>query len=188
MREFKEQLRATKLALERRFKTKIDTKLHILLWMVVHAIETINRVLVGADGRTPHYRLYNNDVNGNMLEFGEIVYAKFLKKASRKLSLKSRVIRGIWLGIDPKTGEHRVALLSGGPVVRARTVIRVPDSEKWNAEEVMKIVATPRQPNPHNKKQREANNMRDIKGLDLGGDGSTLEETPVQASKESKVR
>ena len=57
VREFKEQLRATKLALERRFKTKIDTKLHILLWMVVHAIETINRFLVGADGRILHYRL-----------------------------------------------------------------------------------------------------------------------------------
>ena len=72
--------------------------------------------------------------------------------------------------------------------MRARTVIRVPDSEKWNAEEVMKIAATPRQPNLHNRKQREANNMRDTKGLDLGGDGSTLEETLVQASKESKVR
>ena len=54
VREFKEQLRATKLALERRIKSKINPKSPILLWMVVHAIETINRFLVGSDGRTPH--------------------------------------------------------------------------------------------------------------------------------------
>ena len=34
VREFKEQLRATKLFLERRIKTKIDTKSPILLWIV----------------------------------------------------------------------------------------------------------------------------------------------------------
>ena len=93
MREFKEQLRATKLSLERRLKTKLNPKFPILLWMVVHTTETINRFLVGADGRTRHYRLYDTVSNGNMLKFGKIVYAEFLKKASRKLSLNSKVIR-----------------------------------------------------------------------------------------------
>ena len=54
VREFKKQLRATKLALERRIKTKISTKAPILLWMIVHAVETINRFLVGSDGWTPY--------------------------------------------------------------------------------------------------------------------------------------
>ena len=53
VREFQEQLRATKFALERRIKTKISTKAPILLWMIMHAVETINRFLVGSDGRTP---------------------------------------------------------------------------------------------------------------------------------------
>ena len=112
VREFKEQLRATKLALERRIKSEISPKSPILLWMVVHAIETINRFLVGSDGRTPHYRLHGKEFKGSIVEFGEIVYAKPIKKASRKRSLKSRAVRGRWL------------------IVRVRTMIRVPDSEK----------------------------------------------------------
>ena len=58
VREFKEQLRATKLALERRIKTKISTKAPILFWMICHAVETITRFLVGTYGRTPHYRMH----------------------------------------------------------------------------------------------------------------------------------
>ena len=112
VREFQEQLRATKFALEHRIKSKIIPKSTILVWMVIHAIETINRFLVGSDGRTPHYRLHGKEFKGSIVEFGEIVYAKPIKKASRKRSLKSRAVRGRWL------------------IVRVRTMIRVPDSEK----------------------------------------------------------
>ena len=98
--------------------------------MVVHAVETINRFLVGADGRTPYYRLYNKHFTGKLLEFGEMVWAKPMRKSPRKRSLKPRVVPGIWLGIHPKTGEHRVALLGGGPVIRVRAVLRRPDAEK----------------------------------------------------------
>ena len=75
---------------------------------------------------------------------------------------------GIWLGIIPRTGEHRVALLGGGPVIRVRAVLRKPDSEKWNAEEVKNIKATQRQANPSNKEQKEPNSVRETKGLDIG--------------------
>ena len=188
VREFKEQLRATKLALERRIKTKISTKAPILFWMICHAVETINRFLVGTDGRTPHYRMHGRHFTGKVLEFGEMVYAKALKKANGKRSLKARAILGIWLGIEPRTGENRVALVDGGPVVKVRTVIRVPDSAKWNAEQIAKLVATPRQPNPRDKEQEEANHLRNTKGIDLGGDGSKLAETPVRQHEEGLRR
>lgn len=104
--------------------------------MVVHSMETINRFLVGADGRIPHNRVHNRNFSGKVLEFGELVYAKPLRKNQRKRALRSRAVLGIWLGIIPRTGEHRVALLGGGPVIRVRTIIRKPDSEKCNAEEI----------------------------------------------------
>ena len=188
VREFKEQLRATKIALERRIRTKINPKAPILQWMVIHAIETINRFLVGVDGRTPHYRLHGKEFNGKVIEFGEVVYAKPLKKPTRKRSLKSRAALGVWLGMDGRTGEHRVALKDGGPVIRVRTIIRVPDSEKWSAEHIAKVVATPRQPNPRDKEQKDTKNMRDTKGIDLGGDGSLLPETPTQEQEDPKAR
>ena len=130
VREFKEQFRAVKIAIERMIKTKIQKKAPILHWMVLHAVETINRFLVGADGRTPHYRLHGRNFIGKVIEFGEVVHAKPLRKKPRKRSLRSRTVLGIWLGIEPRTGEHRVALLNGGPAIRVRTVLRVPDSEK----------------------------------------------------------
>ena len=69
VREFKEQLRAVKIALERMIKMKIQKKAPILHWMVLHAVETINRFLVGADGRTPHYRLHGRNFTGKVIEF-----------------------------------------------------------------------------------------------------------------------
>ena len=81
-----------------------------------------------------------------------------------------------------------MALLGGGPVIRVRTVLRKPDSEKWNPEEVKKMNATPRHPNPSNKVQKERNSVRETKGLDTGGDGSKLHETPMQEPEELLVR
>ena len=102
--------------------------------------------------------------------------------------MRSRAILGVWLGIELRTGENRVALMDGGPVIRVRTMIRVPDSVKWNAEQVAKLVAIPRQPNPRDKDQEDANNIRDTKGIDLGGDGSQLAETPVRQHEEGLRR
>ena len=61
-----------------------------------------------------------------------------------------------------------MAVMDGGPIIRVRTIIRVPDSDKWNADQIMKLVATSRRPNPGDKDQEEANNIRDTKGIDLG--------------------
>ena len=95
--------------------------------------------------------MYGKNFIGKVLEFGETNYAKLVKKPSRKISLRSRAIFGDWLGIEFRTGENRVALVDGGPVIRVRTVIRVPASAKWNAEQITNLVATPRQPIPSDK-------------------------------------
>ena len=93
--EFKEQSRDTKIAFERRIKTKINSKAPILQLMVIHTIEAINRFLVGAGGRTPHYRLHGKDFNGNVVEFDEVVYAKQFRQQTRKRSLKSKATLGV---------------------------------------------------------------------------------------------
>ena len=72
--------------------------------------------------------------------------------------------------------------------MNVRIAIRVPDSDKWNAEQIMKLAATPRQPNPRDKDQEEANNFRDAKGIDLGGDRSQLAETPVRQHEDGLRR
>ena len=64
----------------------------------------------------------------------------------------------------------------------------MPDSAKWNAEQIIKLVATPRQPSPRDNDQEEANNIRDTKGIDLGGDGSQLAGILVRQHEEGLRR
>ena len=102
--------------------------------------------LVGADGRTPRYAMYKKHFGGQVLEFREMVIEMHLMKNPMKMSLKSSVMQGIWLGMHPKTGGHSIAVLEGGLVMRVRTILRRPDSEKWNLKELTKITAAPKRP------------------------------------------
>ena len=90
-----------------------------------------------------------------MAEFGEQVMGKLTKKkpictkkAKRgKTKLTAQSIRGTWLGIHPRTGEHLLAVHTG-EVVRVRTIHRLPAEKQWDAEAVLAIRATPRSPRP----------------------------------------
>ena len=162
VRDFKEQLRAVKIALEIQIKTKI--------------------------GKRPYYRLHGKNFIGTVMKFGDMVHAKPLMKQARKRSFRIKTVMGIWLGILLRTGEHGVALLGGAPVIRVRTVIRVPDSEKWKADEIASVRATPKKRNSLNEAQTETKTLRETKGFDIGGDGSKLPETLVQESAEMRSR
>ena len=65
-----------------------------------------------------------------------------------KKKLVERSVRGIWLGIIPKTGEHVIAK-ADGEAIRVRTVQPVPDDDQWDAEAVLAVRALPRKPNPN---------------------------------------
>ncbi len=180
VQEFKGQLRAVKIALDRRLGRVLDPKCAALKWMVPHACDLINRYLVGADGRTAFYRLNHKNFHHDVVEFGERVHAKPLRKPknSRKRALTSRTVDGIWLGVHPKTHEHKVVMLKGGPAIKVRTILRRPDSEKWSAEDIMEIIATPKVPNPKDTDQDEPQHIRETKGLDIGGTVDDAIETP----------
>ena len=47
----------------------------------------------------------------------------------------------------PRTGEH-VVIKPNGDAARCRTVFRVPLEDRWDAEEILNIRATPRSPTP----------------------------------------
>ena len=122
-----------------------------------------------------YYRLHEKNFTGKVIEFGEMVNEKPFRTTARRRSLRRKTVMGIWLGIELRTGEHRVALFGGGPVVCVRTVIRVPDSDTWKADEIASLKATPKMPNPLSKEQTETKRMLEMKGIDIGGDGSSQE-------------
>ena len=65
---------------------------------------------------------------------------------------------GTWLGFEPRTDEVRIGTASG--IVKARSVRRRPESERWNAEAIRKIVGTPWEPVPG--KSNEAGKLGEI--------------------------
>ena len=91
--------------------------------------------------------------NGTVAEFGEQVMGKLAKKKPGstkkekrgKTKLEAQSIRGTWLGIWPRTGEHLLAVHTG-EVIRVRTIHRLPAEKQWDAATVLAIRATPRSP------------------------------------------
>ena len=180
------QMRACKIGLEQRTRVKVETNWAILEWMAEHAGDTINRGLLGHDGKTPDWRLMGKPSTRPMLEMGEQVMAKPLRaqKSNKKLSLKSKWVFGTWLGMTRRSGEHLVALAGGGAVIKVRTVKRRTMADRWNGDAIKEIVATPRLPNPKNASQERVMPERLTSGADPGGDGTALpdvitEETDV---------
>ena len=99
VQEVKAQLRAVKLGLEARIKKEIRGTHEILEWMIPYAANTINRFLIGIDGRTAHYRVHLKNFGGKVFEFGEQVLAKpkrtYSKTRKRALTPDSLRRRGL---------------------------------------------------------------------------------------------
>ena len=182
VQEFKKQLRTVKMALERRLKEKLAPTDAVITWMIPHACESINRFLVGHDGRTPYYRQRHKNFTQKIVELGEVVHAKPMRsnRYGRKRSLMARTVDGVWLGMNNRTNEHRVALLEGGPVIHVRTIFRKVEEQRWSIDAVKGIKATITKPNPKDDTQEEPEHAKATKGIDIGGDGSGLGDTPVQ--------
>ena len=58
-----------------------------------------------------------------------------------------RLIRCVLVGQVSRTGEH-IVIKPNGDAARCRTVFRVPLADRWDAEAVLAICATPRRPTP----------------------------------------
>ena len=61
--------------------------------------------------------------------------------------MTAQSIRGTWLGIHLRTGEHVLAVHIC-EVVRLRIIHRLPAEKQWNPEAVLTIRAMPRSPSP----------------------------------------
>ena len=150
------QARCLMLGLEARLKENLDPGLPFVQWLVRHAAFLLTRYSVGHDGLTPWRRLTGRNQTGVVVELGERVFAKLSlkrpatkRKAKRgKKKLAARSVEGIWAGIYPRTGEH-IVIRHDGEAIRARTVHRVVEQERWNVNMIRDVKATPRQPNPN---------------------------------------
>ena len=174
--EVKSQLRAIKICLETRIRAQVNIEWSVLEWMIPHAADVINRFLMGSDGKTAYYRIHHRWLKAPVFEFGEQVWAKPMRETNwnkvtetkRKLSLRSNWIEATWVGFNSRSNEHVVVLPGGGPAMRVRTVRARPGSERWSADAIVEIRATPERPNPHNAKQKFIEADRNTEGTQFG--------------------
>lgn len=133
-------IRTMKDALESRIGTTIPATCKALTWLVEHAAYLYSRCCVGKDGRTPFERWKGRRCKRPLCEFGErILYMPL--KAARGGKLDARFAYGTFVGVMANTGEFIVSTDRGA--VRARTVRRVPESDRWRREDILNIVGTP---------------------------------------------
>ena len=171
VQDYMGQVKAMKIGLEARLKSKVESDWKIMDWITELAGQLLSRGQVGKDGRRAYFRLYGRNSAKAVLEIGEQVMAKPLRgrKSQKKLSLKERWVFATWDGIDATTNAHVVVIGEGGPAIRVRTVLRRPASDRWNVDAVKAMQASLRVPNPENLRQAKVMPERVTKNIEVEG-------------------
>ena len=73
VQEVEGQARTLKIALEGRLKVNLPSELPVMMWLIEHAGDLMNRFRVGSDGRTPRERNTGKADSPTMAEFGESI-------------------------------------------------------------------------------------------------------------------
>ena len=121
VRSVEEMVRTLKVDLERRLEARVPIDSPALPWLVEHAVDLVNKLQVGSDGRTAYERLKLKRYHGEMYRFGEPVLARVTGKPVGGLVIE-RFVEAIWLGQRFHSGEHIIARESDGRVFRCTTV------------------------------------------------------------------
>ena len=120
-------------------------------WLIEHAGWLITHLRIGADGKTAWERVTGRPCMQPLVEFGEVVWAKPLRRSAgnrHKANLEARWFKGIWVGASDRSNEYLVICKGDGPAVKVRTIRRFTEASRWNHEMVDKVRARPRKPDP----------------------------------------
>ena len=138
----KGHFRTLKSCLEAKIGFKVPVRHPLVAWMIRHSANLITWYARGADGRTGYQRVKTRDFTTRLMGFGEV--CRFKNRSQEPISSVnggSRFHTGIFVGIDQRTGQYM--LYSDDSIKLARTVVRVPNAEKWNRESLSAVRATP---------------------------------------------
>ncbi len=159
VQDLNNQLRALKIALEARLGMKIKCNWPVMEWLVPHAAFVVTRYRVGHDGKSAFQRCTGRQWRRPIVEFGEQVMGKLARQRMERgtrsknstvmRKLIARSVQGTWVGMVERTGENIIVVGATGKAVRVRTINRLPEETRWNADLVIGIKATPRRPNPN---------------------------------------
>ena len=102
------QMRVARSALEERLGMKVEVNSAVWPWLTEHVAVLLNRLEVGADGRTAYERCKGKRAKMLGYEFGEMVLWRGRPIGRRLAKLECLWEDGVYLGIKATTGEYIV--------------------------------------------------------------------------------
>ena len=153
VRQLKSQMRALRLALEKRIGKALSEEDPILTWIPTFAGDVIARYRRGSDGKTPWQRETGRKWAGEPLEFGERLFIKEAKErgTAAKKDWEARLLEARFVGQHARTGAI-MGLTSEG-IIYGRLGRRVPEEERWTLEGWENLKGVPWNLNPTGREQ-----------------------------------
>ena len=75
-----------------------------------------------------------------------VLYLPLDRDRGQVAELSPKLVPGVWLGLERSTNEAKIGTPSG--VIRARTVRRRPEAERWSSEAIRSVIGVPWDPTP----------------------------------------
>ena len=145
VQEIENEVRALYLNLQDRIGSKIDARERIVAFIPEYAVYLMNRMMVGPDGKTSYERIKGKKPTILGVEFGEkVLYMPLRTGGGRQQDLEPRFRFGLFLGVIAGTQESVIGTPAGA--VKARSIRRLVDKDKWDSLLLDTLVCTPWSP------------------------------------------
>ena len=95
----------------------------------------------GQDGRTAYHRVRGRPFSGKLLLFAES--CRYKARSQEPLRGRERWSQCIYVGREREHGQHILYDVALKSVVHARTVMRLPNAQKWSKDDIAAVKATP---------------------------------------------
>ena len=142
VKKWKGMFKTQRSSLEEKIGAKIPARHPFTAWITKWSGDVQNWQLKGPDGLTPYQRVRGKAFRTRLAALGESVQYKLRSHEPLSNSPDGRRWHvGLFLGIDRRTGQYIVHGEHG--IKFARTIIRLPDANKWNKEALEKLNVTP---------------------------------------------
>ena len=144
VREF---TRVYKEQIEEKTGIELASDSPIILWVIRWAAMARSRFKVGEDGKTAYERRKMRKCRLEVVPIGEKVWYKQIREGKdRKDKITSEEKEGVWLGHARTSNEILIGTRQG--VVRAYSVSRQSEDQRWDGQLIQEMVGTPQKPDP----------------------------------------
>ena len=143
VRTVEEMVRTLKLDLEARVSETLKTTHKVILWLMEHAFDSVNKVQGGQDGKTSFKRVKGKRFNGDIIRFANLVVMRFAGKVQGGV-MSARWFEGLYLAMMFYTNEAVMMQLSDGVMVRTGSIQR--QERGVTMEMLHKLVGVPWDP------------------------------------------